>query len=334
MVARTLPPDCYLPDPAAHRGEVDLLRGEWAILAHEGAVPTPGDNLALELFGIPILLRRDAAGGLAAYPNACPHRGGPLAWPGQSSTRLLQCRYHGWTFRPDGGLIEPVGFGAERSELHCAGLGLKKLRIHCRNGLILACLADTGGDRSAPPLPEELESRLSDSVLVATETIPASCNWKLYAENWLEPYHLQSLHRDLSADVRGETYRVRCGPDWSEHRAVPQKGTYGGYWAFLYPATAINFYVDGFSIEQINPLSETNCAVQYQFYRFTGTGREDGIASEIALTRTVTGEDVAAAEHVQKSLTAGIFETGYVSAEREAGILALHEFLRRGARRG
>lgn len=330
--ARTLPPTAYIPDRDSHCRETALLRGQWMILAHEGAVPEPGDNLALDLLGCPVLLRRETGGDLSAYLNACPHRGGPLAWPGQSNTRLLQCRYHGWTFRPDGGLIQPIGFGSDRAALRCDSPSVKRLQIIRANGLVLARLKTDRPNTPPPALPDELSERLADCRLVSREIFPASCNWKLYAENWLESYHIQSLHRGLSDDIKGETYRVACGPVWTEHSALPEKGTYGGYWAFLYPATAINFFTDGFSIEQISPLSETTCMVQYQFYHFTGAGRKDGIAAEIALTRNVTGEDIAAAEHVQKALAAGIFGTGYVSADREPGILALHDFLARRVR--
>lgn len=329
-VARTQPASHYLPDRGDHLREVRFLRTQWVMLAHDGALPEPGDNFALDILGCPILLRRERDGSLTAFLNACPHRGGPLAWPGQSNTRLLQCRYHGWTFRGDGALIEPVGFGRERRDIQCAARTLHPLRIECRDGLILACLNHDPGN-APPALPDEMTARLAGAKLVGTEIFPAECNWKLYAENWLEAYHIQSLHRSLSDDIQAETYRVDCGPFWAEHSATPDKGTYGGYWAFLYPTTAINFFGDGFSIEQIAPLTETTCAVQYQFYQFTDTGRENGIDAEIALTRTVTAEDIAAAEHVQKSLAAGIFERGFVSKDREPGILAFHDFLRRRA---
>jgi len=326
-VARTQTASHYLPDRDDHLRDLRFLRTQWVVLAHDGAVPEPGDNFALDILGCPILLRRAADGGIAAFLNACPHRGGPLAWPGQSNTRLLQCRYHGWTFRGDGRLIEPVGFGRERRDIQCTAPSLHPLRIECRDGLILACL-NAGADSAPPPVPAELTTRLASARLVATESFPAECNWKLYAENWLEAYHIQSLHLGLSDDIQGETYRVDCGPVWAEHSAMPDKGTYGGYWAFLYPATAINFFTDGFSIEQISPVAETRCVVQYQFYRFTDTASMAGIDAEIALTRTVTAEDIAAAEHVQKSLAAGIFEQGFVSKDREPGILALHDFLK------
>lgn len=326
-VAQTLDAADYLPERSAHLRELRFLRAQWVVLAHEGAVPEPGDNLATEVLGCPVLLRRGEDGSLSAYLNSCPHRGGPLAWHGCSNTRLLQCRYHGWTFRSDGGLIEPVGLGKERHDVHCRRPALHRLQIDCRHGLVLACL---NPDRDDPPpaVPEAMAARLRDATLVQTEIFPAACNWKLYAENWLEAYHLRSLHQGLSDDIQPDTYRVTGGPVWAEHTARPEKGTYGGYWAFLYPASAVNFFTDGFSIEQISPLSETASAVQYQFYRFTDTGGSEGIDAEIALTRTVTAEDIAAAEHVQKNLAAGSFETGFVSAEREPGIIALHEYLR------
>ena len=118
-VARTQPASHYLPDRGDFLRELRFLRTQWVMLAHDGALPEPGDNFALDILGCPILLRRERDGSLTAFLNACPHRGGPLAWPGQSNTRLLQCRYHGWTFRGDGALIEPVGFGRERREIHC-----------------------------------------------------------------------------------------------------------------------------------------------------------------------------------------------------------------------
>ncbi len=337
-LTRTLPPSAYKLSTTHMARELDVLRSQWVILCHEDAVSKPGQNLAFSLFGQPIVVRRTMGGELAVLNNVCPHRGGPLAWPGQTETRLLQCRYHGWTFKHDGTLIEPVGFGRDRKDIHCAAVHGQPLEFRNRNGLILARLSpgqDTAHrplGKSPPTLPDSLKARLKQSRLEAEESFSAACNWKLYVENWLEAYHLQPLHRDLSADVAANTYQVHAGSVWAEHNATPKGGAYGGYWVFLYPATAINFYIDGFSIEQISPKSAKETEVRYQFYVYDGPDGIDGdrsITDEINLTRTVTQEDIAAAEHVQSCLDAGTFDVGYISADREPGIPAFYQFLKK-----
>jgi len=50
----------------------------------------------------PLLLGRDAAGGVFALRDICPHRGIPLSY-GRFDGKEVECCYHGWRFAPDGG---------------------------------------------------------------------------------------------------------------------------------------------------------------------------------------------------------------------------------------
>ena len=60
-----------------------------------------GRTLAKTLLGEPVLLGRDAAGGVFALRDICPHRGIPLSC-GRFDGREIECCYHGWRFEPSG----------------------------------------------------------------------------------------------------------------------------------------------------------------------------------------------------------------------------------------
>lgn len=56
-----------------------------------------GRTVARTLLGEPVLLGRDAAGGVFALRDLCPHRGIPLSC-GRFDDGEIECRYHGWRF--------------------------------------------------------------------------------------------------------------------------------------------------------------------------------------------------------------------------------------------
>lgn len=57
--------------------------------------------MAVELFGTPLVLYRDATGRAAALLDRCPHRNAPLSM-GKVRTGEIECPYHGWRFDGEG----------------------------------------------------------------------------------------------------------------------------------------------------------------------------------------------------------------------------------------
>src|SRR5438132_3934394 len=79
--------------------------GSWACLGRVDGLIAPGTRHAVRAGQGSILLTRDDAGALRGFFNICRHRGHELLPVGGSAEGpLIQCSYHGWTYRQDGSL--------------------------------------------------------------------------------------------------------------------------------------------------------------------------------------------------------------------------------------
>jgi phenylpropionate dioxygenase-like ring-hydroxylating dioxygenase large terminal subunit len=93
------------------------LRSWWHPVARAEDV---GDApLRTELLGVPWVVAR-LSGGLAAFVDRCPHRFAPMS-AGRVVDGVLECAYHGWRFRGDGGCttIPALGPGAHLPARAC-----------------------------------------------------------------------------------------------------------------------------------------------------------------------------------------------------------------------
>src|SRR5437868_1030324 len=94
----------------------------------------PGDYLAEDVAGMPVLMTRGADGEVRAFANICRHRGAPVA-QGCGNARAFTCPYHGWTYDTAGKLLgttDKVGFAG----LDLASHGLVRLPAAEKHGLL------------------------------------------------------------------------------------------------------------------------------------------------------------------------------------------------------
>src|SRR5262245_25904273 len=130
--ARTLPNWCYTAPEFLDR-EVDrIFMKNWNFIDRVDAIPNPGDYLAVDTVGGPVVLLRDRRGTLRAFANTCRHRGSRLL-TGSGNCRGIVCPYHSWTYGLDGVLLGAKGMertaGFDRGQY-----SLKPIRLETWGG--------------------------------------------------------------------------------------------------------------------------------------------------------------------------------------------------------
>ena len=193
--ARAMPPSVYTSPDFLKAELSDVFARDWVSVGRASGLKAPGDYIAFELAGQPILVLRDGEGRLRAMSNVCRHRMSTLV-EGRGSARAIVCPYHGWTYNLDGSLRGAPAMTL--NEAFCKE-DYKLPPVRCEEwlGWIMVTL-----NRDAPPVAQELaevEALIEDFDMGAyietfRETHRWDTNWKVLAENFMESYHLPVCH--------------------------------------------------------------------------------------------------------------------------------------------
>ncbi len=129
-----------------------VLERSWQYVGPASRVAEPGTFVSDIVAGNPVVAVRDRAGRLRAFYNVCKHRGGPLVTTPCGAARMLQCQYHGWTYRLDGMLRGVPRF--DRTELFDKrDYGLTEIAVGIWEGLLFVCLRPD----ETPPLADIMQ---------------------------------------------------------------------------------------------------------------------------------------------------------------------------------
>ncbi len=201
LEAECLPAWCYT-DPDFHKLEIErLFMKVWNFVGRADLMPEPGDYLATDVAGIPIILVRDREGTARAFANSCRHRGTQLL-TGEGNCRAMVCPYHSWSFDLDGRLVSAAGM-EEAVGFDKADHALIPLRLESWADFLFVnfdheaeSLADYLGT-----LPDHIGSyNFPDQVTTRRKVWDVACNWKVYLENQRESYHIPTVHRESLGD--------------------------------------------------------------------------------------------------------------------------------------
>lgn len=317
----TLPARLYGCPDAWARERSAVFGRAWLFLGHEAEAPEAGDWVATDIAGHRLVMVRGKDGILRAFHNVCRHRAGPLVvgQRGNCGAELV-CAYHGWRYMLDGRLRSAVGFGAADG-FDPREFGLLAVRLETWRGLAFAAL-----DPEATPLEDHvapLEALLAERGLeiagpALRRTHDLACDWKTYAENYLEGYHIGSVHPVLADELGSAEYRVRVEGELVVQEAVGvNDGPQAGVWGWLWPNLGINVYRDGAMIERMTPVGPGRTRLDYLFLN---DGGEAALGDALAASDRLTGEDAAICEAVQANLSAGAYDQGVLSPRQEIAV--------------
>ena len=196
----TLPGIAYTSDELFAWEMRHFFDGSWTCLGRAESLAEHGTRTAVRAGHSSVLLSRDDAGVLRAFHNICRHRGHELLPVGGSARgALIECPYHGWTYRADGSLKSAPRLG-HRPGFRVDEHGLVPVRVEEWEGWLFANLS---GD--AAPLREHLGNLAENMaawaprgmVEAARMDYVIEANWKLVHENFQECYHCMEIHPEL-----------------------------------------------------------------------------------------------------------------------------------------
>ena len=75
LEAGLLPPWCYTSREFYEREVREIFMKVWNLVGRAEQIPGPGDYIALELAGVPVIILRDENREVRAFANTCRHRG-------------------------------------------------------------------------------------------------------------------------------------------------------------------------------------------------------------------------------------------------------------------
>ena len=350
--AWTLPSHLYTDPAVFHAEKEKIFARTWQVVGHHDQAANPGDYFTTELIGEPLLIVRGADGRLRGFYNVCRHRAGPPA-EGCGSRKVFRCGYHGWTYGLDGSLISATEIeGVEGFRVE--DFALKPVRTEEWFNFIFVNL-----DVEAPPLreclgglPKQAEKfDFTSMKLFERRTYDMKCNWKTYVDNYLEGYHLPSVHPGLNRELDFNAYVVEPHvPTLETGGAKPVSGgakRVSGYvrqfspirgaqpgdttprryqqaredlttdYFWIFPNWMLNCYPDNISLNIVLPLEPERSLAIFEWYLPEEDHARPAAKASVEFSDQIQIEDVGICEIVQKNLRSRSYSRGRFSATQD-----------------
>ena len=336
---KTLPRDSYLDDASFQKEWRAIFEQSWVCVGRAGALPKPGDYLALRLHNQSIIIVRSEAGGLSAFYNLCRHRGTelvPLTQPGSITgqfNRSIVCPYHAWSYHLDGRLR-----GTPHLSVDTTGVTLHTLPLAEWGGFLFIHLDDPTDTPLLAALGEGVERLarypLTDLMVGDMITYDVAANWKVILENYNECYHCGPVHPELCELVPafkqsggselnwddGVPHRVGANtftlsgnttrspfPGLSEGEKTHHKGE------LFYPNLMLSLSMDHVAAFTLLPQNASRTLIQCEFLFHPDELYKPHFDSSDAVQfwDKVNQQDWAICESVQRGMQNKVFQHGY-----------------------
>jgi choline monooxygenase len=332
--ASTLPASFYQGEESLKRDLAKIFYRSWNLVGRKEQVSNPGDYFTTQIGEENLIFVCGTEGKVRGFYNVCRHRAGPLA-SGAGNAKMLRCQYHSWTYSLEGQLRTVPEFqGVENFEVE--NCKLPEVQVREWGPLIFAAVDPAMTfDVFVDTAPADLkECHLEKMKFFCTKDYPVSANWKVYVDNYLEGYHLPTVHPDLCKELDYKHYRVDTFRWYSTQDAPPKETAklYGGgdnpgaYYYWMFPNLMFNIYQGMFQTNVVIPVNADQSIIRFDWYV-----RED-IFDEVAkkmpeligFSDQVQVEDADICAAVNKNLKSRSYSQGRYCVKRENGVHHFH----------
>lgn len=336
----TLHADLYTDAAVLKSEQEKIFARTWQIVGRRDQLTKPGDYFTCELAGEPLLLTRGQNGELRGFYNVCRHRAGPPA-EGCGNRKVFRCGYHGWTYSLDGKLLNAPEMDGT-CEFRFEDFTLRPVKAEEWGAWVFVNLSD-----SAEPLLKSLNELPQQSARFNLESLKLyerreywmDCNWKVYIDNYLEGYHLPSVHPSLNRELDYGQYvtelYARHSRQWSpirgpenektvERRYKTAEGDDIADYYWVYPNWMLNCYPDNVSLNIVLPAGVERCVAIFEWYFPEDVLKTEVPAQTVKFSDEIQLEDGHICEVVYKNLKSRAYERGRFSVKQEKGVHHFH----------
>ena len=345
--ARSLPSDFYRSADVLERENRSLFRDHWICVALDSDLAEPGSLHPVTLAGQPILLVRGQDERVRAFHNVCSHRGALLAEAPCTGLRRITCPYHAWTYGLDGQLEAAPRFSVaeDKETLDVAQLGLREVRSGIWNHLVFVNLSGGAPDLADWLAPLEARWRAYDiaGTGFGGETrYDIAANWKLVLENFLESYHLPTVHKGLNSYsplddheiVVTDLFMGQISHGYRPSDAAsgrlptfpdlpPERESYAEY-LLVFPNLMLSCAPDHFRATVLTPAAPGRTLQRWAFF-FHGDAGQTAREGVVERIRAVNDEDIGILERLQAGRASDGYDGGPFSPLHEPTV---HNFQR------
>jgi phenylpropionate dioxygenase-like ring-hydroxylating dioxygenase large terminal subunit len=328
-----LDPIFYVNPEIVALEQQNIFSKTWLYAGHTSKLPQPGSVITVEAAGRSLIITRSQQGELAAFHNACSHRGSALISSqcsvSHDPVKCLVCPYHGWTFDIEGNLKGMPEKDRFPSGLDLDKLSLKPVRLETWGPLMFVSLSQTVPSLKAflgAAIDRMAGFPIASLTPLFEKDYDIECNWKTFHDNGLCDYHVNIAHQTTLKDVQGATKHYQYAfDDYVNTLVTPITASWqveNETWEALneplrsqfvtfgiFPNLHVYALPDGtVYIERIDPISSGACRVHSEVYGLPH--HLDRIHELQQWYDELFEEDKAIAEGVQE---------GYVSIQGKGG---------------
>lgn len=304
-----------------------VWRKTWLLAAHVSDLPSAGSYKLFDQLGESVIVMRGQDNAIRAFHNVCMHRGSPLVTEtrGKIGARMV-CPYHAWTYSSSGELLtvpEERNFAC----LDRPSLALTPVRCETWRGHVFINLDD-----AAPPLAAHLGSLpnyCEDFPFEGLEvkrytTVEIDCNWKVAYDNFIEIYHIATVHPAIMRWLEPKTFSIsllknghsffrtkrRNGNRIVSGEVLTPEGEHDLFQTYainlpLFPNVAGGLDAGGFNWTIFWPKGPNKTIIELPHYGAIGV--DDPVYWDNLMTEALRliGEDLALLPGVQKAMESG-----------------------------
>ncbi|MEH6455104.1 MAG: aromatic ring-hydroxylating dioxygenase subunit alpha [Cocleimonas sp.] len=213
---RGLPGSAYTSEEFRKLENLQIFSKKWVFVGFAHQIPKTGDASPITVADQPILLIRNKKNEVNAFHNVCRHRNLQLVDKPSNCGRMIRCPYHSWTYDLEGQLRGTPYFGGDATA-PVEGFDMQDNNLLTVNCEVWHDWIFVNLDKNPEPFDDFLtpiKTVLSDTDISQYKPIAilefgeVACNWKLLMENFIEPYHVQFVHNDTTAQPLQDHYPV------------------------------------------------------------------------------------------------------------------------------